>query len=58
MPSGDSVKVNELVIENKDTRMIVIRTENENLITGLIYKLNYLNLILGNEVIRYNQERK
>ena len=45
-------------MENKDTRMIVIRTENENLITGLIYKLNYLNLILGNEVIRYNQERK
>ena len=40
--------------------MIVIRTENENLITGLIYKLNYLNLILGDEVILYNtgKERK
>jgi hypothetical protein len=46
MPLGDSVKENGLVMENKDTRMIVIRTENENLITGLTYKLNYLNLIL------------
>jgi hypothetical protein len=45
MPLEGSVKESGIVMENKDTRMIVIKMKNENLIIGSIYKLKYLNLI-------------
>ncbi|RPJ25694.1 MAG: hypothetical protein EHM25_13055 [Nitrosopumilales archaeon] len=51
IPLGDSVKENGLVMETKDTRMIVTRTENENLITGLIYKTKLFKFDCGNVVI-------